>query len=61
MQTTVEVQWGIHMQCGRHVYSGAYVSNMKCFYTNAPGHIIDCIEFVRGICIDIIAYYLNMK
>ena len=28
---------------GRHICSRAY---MKCMYTSAPGHIVDCIEFI---------------
>ena len=28
---------------------GAYSSNVKCMYTGAPGHIIDCSGFISGI------------
>ena len=35
----------IHVQCGRHICIGAYDNNVKCMYSNAPGHIVDCIEF----------------
>ena len=47
--TTIEGQWGISVQCGRHIQSGEYVSNVKYMYTSAPGHIIDCIEFIWNI------------
>ena len=29
--------------------SGAYSNNVKFMYTSSCGHIIDCIEFIRGI------------
>ena len=32
------------MQCGMHIWSGAYACNVKCMYTSAPGHIIDSSE-----------------
>ena len=34
------------MQCGRHICSGAYVSNMKFMYTSSFGDIVDYIEFI---------------
>ena len=34
------------MQCGRHIWSGAYVINLKCMYTSACGDIVDCIELI---------------
>ena len=40
------MQWDIHMQCGRHICSGAYVINVKCMYTSACGDFIDYIEFI---------------
>ena len=46
MWTAVEVQWYIYVQCGRHICSGTYVSNVKCMYISAPGHIVNCIEFI---------------
>ena len=27
----------------KHICSGAYVSNVKCMHTSAPGHIIEYI------------------
>ena len=41
MKTTVAVQWDIYVQCDMHNFSGAYVSNVECMYTNVPGHIVD--------------------
>ena len=35
------------MQCGRHICSGEYANNMKFMHTSAPGHIVDCSEFMR--------------
>ena len=29
----------MYVQCGGHYCSGAYVSNMKCRYASASGHI----------------------
>ena len=46
MWAAVEVQWDIYVQCGRHISSGAYASNVECLYSSAPGHIVDCIEFI---------------
>ena len=46
METTVEVQWDIYLQCGRHICSGAYASSVECMYISASGHIVDCIEFM---------------
>ena len=47
------------VQCGRHICLGACVSNVKHMYTNAPGHIIDYIEFVWCIYTDIIISYAH--
>ena len=33
------------MQCGRHIGSWAYASNVKYMYSSAPGHIIDYSDF----------------
>ena len=46
MWTTVEVKWDIFVQCGRHIYLGAYASDVTCMDPSAPSHIIDCIEFI---------------
>ena len=40
------------MKNGRHICSWLYVSNVKCLYTSAPGHTVDCSEFIRGIYIN---------
>ena len=42
----VQMQWEIYVKCGRHICSGAYISNIRCIYTSTPAHIIDCIEFI---------------
>ena len=49
MKTTVEVQWGIYVQCGRHTSSGAYASNLEYIYTSASGQVVDCCEFMRNM------------
>ena len=46
MEATVEMQWDIYVQCGRHISSGAYAYNMDCMYTSASGHIADCNGFI---------------
>ena len=28
------------------VFSGAYVNNMKCMYTNVPDYTVDCNELI---------------
>ena len=35
-----------NVQCCRHIYSGAYVSNVKYISINVPGNIVDCIGFI---------------
>ena len=39
----------------------AYASNVKGMYTSAPGHMIDCTEFMLGVYTDIVVSYLCMK
>ena len=46
MYTTVEVQWDTYVQCGRHICSGAYLSNMELMYSSGHGHIVYCIEII---------------
>ena len=46
METAGVMQWDKYVQCGRHICSGAYANNVKCMYTSAPGHIVDCSEFI---------------
>ena len=46
MWTTVEVQLEIYMQYGRYICSEAYASNVECIYSNGPGHIVHCLEFI---------------
>ena len=50
-----------HMQCGRHICSEAYASNVGCMHAMGHGHIVDCIEFVWGRHPDIVDLYLHMK
>ena len=38
--------WNIHMQCGRHIRSEAYVINVKCMYFSACSDIVNCIELI---------------
>ena len=47
------------MQCGKHICLWAYVSNVKCMYTSASGHIVDCIEFIWGIYTDIVVSFVH--
>ena len=44
MQTTVEVQGDMYVQCGRHICSGAYASNVEYMYNSASGHIVDVVN-----------------
>ena len=46
MLSVVLVQWNVYVQCGRHICSGAYIVNVECMYTSAPGHTFDCIEII---------------
>ena len=41
------------MQCDRHIYSEAYVNNVKFMYTSACGDIMDYIGFKWGIYTDL--------
>ena len=34
------------MQCGRHICAGVCASNVECIYNSAPGHTVDCSEFI---------------
>ena len=43
------------------VYSETYGNNVKCIYTNVCGHIVDCSEFILGICTDIGVSYMHMN
>ena len=62
MQIGVEVQWNICVQCGRHISSGTYFSNVKCICTSAHGHIICCIELIYKVFnTDIVVTYVHMK
>ena len=51
----------IYVQCGRHICSGAYVSNVKCMYTTSSGHIVDCSEYILGIYTQIVVLYHHVK
>ena len=44
----IVVQWDKYVQCGRHICSGAYASNVKCMYTSAPGHTADTYTLPYG-------------
>ena len=35
------MQWVKYLQCGRHICSGAFASNVKCMYSSAFGHTVD--------------------
>ena len=61
MEFSVEVQWDIHVQCGRHIYSEAFANNVECMYTGVSGHIVDNIEFIGGIHTDTAVLYQHMK
>ena len=45
MYTSVEKQWHMYVQCGRHICSGAYTSNAEYMFISTPGHIVDCSRF----------------
>ena len=47
------------MQFGMYICLEAHVINVKCMYTSAPGHIIDCIELKWGIQIDTPASHVH--
>ena len=55
------MQWGMYMQCERHIYSGPYGNNVECIYTAVPGHTISCSEFFWGIFMDSLVSYLDME
>ena len=44
-----------------HICSGTYVNHVKCMYTSAPGHIIDCVELLLAIYTDTVDLYVHMK
>ena len=46
------------MRCDRHICSGVYANNVKCIYTSALGHNVDCNDFTWGIYTEIIVLYL---
>ena len=45
---------GTYMFEGWDICSGAYANNVKCMYTSAYGHIVDCGEIIWGIYTDTI-------
>ena len=61
MQTTVKLKCGLHVECGRHICSGTYASNVKCMYTSPPVHIVHFNQFISGIYVNIVASYVHMK
>ena len=46
MKDTVAVQLNIDVQCGRHIFSGAYANNVKYMYVSTLDHIVDSSEFI---------------
>ena len=46
MQPTVDMQWDIHVQCGRHICSWANANNVNCMFMSIPGHTGDGAEFI---------------
>ena len=44
------MQKDVHVQCGRHICSGAHTNNVKCKYTSDT---VDGIEFIGGVYTDI--------
>ena len=49
------------MQCGRDICLGAFVSNVKCMYASAFGHIIDSLSSYKVYKPDILLSYPHMK
>ena len=52
---------GTHLQCGMHIYSGAYANNVKCMYITVPAHIVDCNRFIGGIYTDTEVLYVDIN
>ena len=52
----IKLRWNMHFQsCDAiDIYSGTYVSSVRCMYTSASGNIVDCIEFIYDIYTDIV-------
>ena len=48
MWTTLDTQWNIYEQCGRHISSGVYANNVN-MCSSACGLTVDCIGFISGI------------
>ena len=46
MYTLVVVPSNAYVQCGGHIQSEAYASNVKCMYNFASGHTVGGSEFV---------------
>ena len=61
LTTIVVVQWDKYVQCGRHICSRVYASNVGCMFTGDPGHTVHCNEFISGMYLDIAASYLHKK
>ena len=61
MKNTVEVHWDINVQCGRHICSEAYASNVIYMYASAFGYIIDYRELIWSLYIDRVVLYMYMK
>ena len=50
-----------HVQYGRYICSGPYAKNVKCIYTSAPGHTVDCNAFIWGAYSDIFVSHLDIN
>ena len=55
------VQWDIHVWCERHIYSGAFATNVKFMYTSTCGHIVNCSELMWYIYTDLVVWYLHIN
>ena len=54
VECSFSAEWDIHVQYDRHICSGTYTKDVKCMYTSAHSHIVDCIEFIWGKYTDIV-------
>ena len=53
------MQWDIYVQCGRHICSGAYANNVKC-YIFILVTLFSAYLFLAHIC-TLLAYANNVK
>ena len=52
---------GTHVQCGRHICSWEFSSNVECMHASGHGLIVHCIEFTWGRYTDTVFSYLHKK